>query len=78
MGVSYSDRWLPLPAAARILGRTTDYVAALVDDGTLKAADTARAGAKRRRLSVAWRLARPRPADGKGLTLEEFMDERGL
>lgn len=78
MGVSYADRWLPVPQAARIMGRTPEYVTALTDDGTLAAVDTARPGAKRRRLSVAWKLARPRPKDGKGLTLEEFMEERGL
>ncbi|MBQ9431360.1 MAG: hypothetical protein IJU44_07405 [Kiritimatiellae bacterium] len=78
MDARTTDRWVPLPTAAAILGRTSDHVMGLVDDGTLAAVDTARPGAQRRRISVAFRLGRPRPADGKGLSLAEWMEERSL
>ena len=69
-------RTVTVRECALTLGVTTDHVHHLIQDGTLLAVDVSRAGDARRHRRVAAALERDPPADGRLLTVREFLAAR--
>ena len=69
-----TDRHVSTGQAALCMGVSAEHVRRLIEDGSLLASDVG--SGRKPRWNVAFRLDREPPADGRLLTVEEFMAAR--